>query len=94
MHVKFSIFMVSFTTIIEQCTIIGIANSKQTRMTTKRTSRNQMINIDKYRVAANIKEYHIVSKLIFMVKAIISCKKLYKIVKNQHLSSHHIEFET
>ena len=79
MHVKFSIFMVSFTTIIEQCTIIGIANSKQTRMTTKRTSRNQMINIDKYRVAANIKEYHIVSKLIFLRiitdhKAIILCK--------------------
>ena len=32
-----------------------------TRMTTfiKASSRNQMINIDKYRVAANIIEYHI-----------------------------------
>ncbi len=39
-----------------------------------------MINIDKYRVAANITEYHIVAKVIFLRiiyddKAIISCKK-------------------
>ena len=43
----------------------------------KQSSRNQ-INIDKYRIAANITEYHIVSKLIFIrniqdYKAIISC---------------------
>ena len=32
----------------------------------KRSSRNQIINIDKYRVAANITEYHILLKLIFL----------------------------
>ncbi len=45
-----------------------------------------MINIDKYRVAANITEYQIVSKLFFLRiihddKAIMSCKNGYTIFK-------------
>ena len=49
-----------------------------------------MINIDKYRVAATIREYHIVEKLFFLRiihddKAFISCKKIFKIVKYQHV---------
>ena len=48
-------------------------------------------NIDRYRVAANITEYHIILKLIFPKnhhskihddKAIISYKNVYKNVKN------------
>ena len=41
-------------------------------------------NIDKYRVAAKITEYHIISILFFQVyddKSIISCKNVYKNVK-------------
>ena len=37
-------------------------------------------NIDKYRVAANITEYHYISKLIFKIheeKAIITCKNVF-----------------
>ena len=32
----------------------------------KRSLKNQMINIDKYRVAVIITEYHIISKLILL----------------------------
>ena len=49
-----------------------------------------MINIDKNRIAANITEYHIVSKLIFLhesfmiIRQLIHVKK-YKNFKNQHV---------
>ncbi len=50
-----------------------------------------MINIDKYRVAANIRDYHIVTKLIFLRiiikiyddKAVILCKNVSKSVETQ-----------
>ena len=35
---------------------------------TKFKKSDDQTNIDKYRVAANIREYHIISKLIFMQK--------------------------
>ena len=64
-----------------------------TRMTTFIKTKLKILdnqrNIDKYSVAANITEYHIISKLIFLRiiipkdKAIISCKNLCKNVKNQ-----------
>ena len=47
--------------------------------------------IDKYRVAANITEYHIISKLIFLriiilkFMEIISCKNVCKNFKNQRV---------
>ena len=39
-----------------------------------------MIDIDKYRVAGNITEYHIVSKLIFMPKLVIQHTDLLLII--------------
>ena len=55
-------------------------------------------NIDKYRLAANITEYHIISKLIFLRrlryskinehKAIISCKN----VKSNMFKTHILTF--
>ena len=60
----------------------------KTRMTTLKKNKVKksydQTNTDKYRVAANITEYHIISKLIFLrlinskiheEKTIISCKK-------------------
>ena len=51
-------------------------------------------NIDKYRVAANITEYHIISKLIFIriiipkfmkKRRLFHVKNVCKNVKNQHV---------
>ncbi len=50
-------------------------------------------NIDKYRVALNIIEYHIISKLIFqrilipkfMIRQLFHVKNVCKNVKNQHI---------
>ncbi len=49
-----------------------------------------MINIDKYRVAANITEYHIVSNLSFyesfmIIRQLFHVTTVCKIVKNQHV---------
>ncbi len=51
-------------------------------------------NVDKYRIAANITEYHIMSKLNFLNSkihdddAMIVCKN----VKNQHIKCRHTDF--
>ncbi len=54
-------------------------NRQDWQHSVKRCSRNQWINIDKFRVAANITEFYVISKLIFLRiihvdKTIISCK--------------------
>ncbi len=56
----------------------------------KTSSRNQM-NIDKYRVASNITEYYIISKLIFLV-----CKnfKISKFKWTYGLSGHNYRVAT
>ncbi len=51
-------------------------------------------NIDKYRVASNITEYYVISKLIFlrfiipkfmMISQLYHVKNVFKNVKNQHV---------
>ncbi len=56
-------------------------------MTTFIKTKFKKSNINKYRVAANIAEYHIISKLIFLriIIPIISCKNVGRNVKNQHV---------
>ena len=39
---------------------------------------NDQMNIDKYRVAANITEYHIISKLIFLKSSFNKNDNIYK----------------
>ena len=74
--------------------IISHHKCNETRMTiftkTKFKKSDDQTNIDKYRVAANIKEYHIISKLIFLAIIILKFIKirqlfLVKNVENQHV---------
>ena len=66
----------------------------------KTSSRNQM-NIDKYRVASNITEYYIISKLIFLrifiskfmkIRQLYHVKNLCKVFKNQHAYNGRMDF--
>ena len=74
-------------------------NHLLTRMTTfietKFKKSYDQTNIDNYKVAANIIEYHIISKLIYLrliipkfmkkMRLFISCRNVCKNVKNQHI---------
>ena len=61
---------------------------------TKFKKSDDQTNIDKYKVATNITEYHIRSKLIFLriiipkfmkIRQLFNVKNLCKNVKNQHV---------
>ncbi len=53
-------------------------------MTTfNKTKSDDQTNIDKYRVAANVTEYHIISKLIFLKDEAIIALKKYRIRKKR-----------
>ncbi len=58
---------------------------------TKFKKSDDQTNIDKYRLAANITEYHIISKLIFNIPKFMKKRRLFyvknlcKNVKNQHV---------
>ena len=65
---------------------IYVAKKQESRLQTKFKISDKQTNIDKYRLAANITEYHIRSKLILqriiipkfiMIRRLISCKNLY-----------------
>ncbi len=64
--------------------------NKNDNIKTKLEKSDDLTNIDKYRVAANIKEYHIISKLIFpriiipkllMLRQLFTVKNVCKYVK-------------
>ena len=52
---------------------------------------DDLTNIDKYRVAANITEYHIISKYIFIIQKFMMIRQLFHVknvcknVKYQHV---------
>ena len=69
-------------------------NKNVTIIKTKFKKSNDQTNIYKYRVAANITEYHIISKLIFLriiipkfmkIRQLVHVKNVCKNVKNQHV---------
>ncbi len=49
-----------------------------------------MINIDKYRVAANIAEYHVVSILRIIIKKIMMIRQLFHVKRYNNDQNEHV----